>query len=261
MSKICNKCKEIKTLSEYFKDSKLKDGHRGQCKTCCNSRVVKPAVLYTEQFRICSKCCTNKEITHFYKSARSKGGYFSECKVCAHNRRTAARLCKKQVIQKAMITKPKRMKLTSEELLQRRNERRRKRYKDNIRFRLSVVIRQRAKNAITGKHKNSSAIALLGCDMDFMKRWIEHQFEPGMAWENFGEWQIDHVIPCASFDLTIYEHQKQCFNWKNNRPMWAKENQLKADLLDKALINSHYEKAEKFATLNSPKGVEGSTTT
>jgi hypothetical protein len=35
--KTCNKCGETKALTEYAKDSKLKDGHTGSCKKCQNA--------------------------------------------------------------------------------------------------------------------------------------------------------------------------------------------------------------------------------
>jgi hypothetical protein len=42
-----------------------------------------------------------------------------------------------------------------------------------------------------------------------------------MTWENI---HIDHIRPCASFDLSDPEQQKLCFNYKNLRPMLAHEN-------------------------------------
>lgn len=47
-----------------------------------------------------------------------------------------------------------------------------------------------------------------------------------MTWENYGfyTWHIDHIRPCASFDLSDPEQQKICFNYKNMQPLWAHEN-------------------------------------
>ena len=54
-----------------------------------------------------------------------------------------------------------------------------------------------------------------------------------MNWGNYGVngWQIDHIIPITSFDLTDNEQVKKCFNYKNTQPLWAKENIIKSDLL------------------------------
>ncbi len=48
-----------------------------------------------------------------------------------------------------------------------------------------------------------------------------------MTWDNYGKWQIDHKIPCASFDLTDPEQQKSCFHFSNLQPLWAKDNNSK----------------------------------
>ena len=50
-----------------------------------------------------------------------------------------------------------------------------------------------------------------------------------MTPENYGEWHLDQVRPCASFDLA---EEAQCFvafNWRNYQPMWGLENIEKND--------------------------------
>ena len=46
-----------------------------------------------------------------------------------------------------------------------------------------------------------------------------------MSWKNYGKaWHIDHIIPCAKFDLTDPRQQLICFNYLNLRPCFAQEN-------------------------------------
>ena len=45
-----------------------------------------------------------------------------------------------------------------------------------------------------------------------------------MTWENYPEWEIDHIRPMASFDLTDPEQQRQCCHYSNLQPMWSEEN-------------------------------------
>jgi hypothetical protein len=61
---------------------------------------------------------------------------------------------------------------------------------------------------------------------------LEDQFEDGMAWENHGEWHIDHRRPCSSFDLVNEEEQRMCFHHTNLQPMWGAENISKSDSFD-----------------------------
>jgi hypothetical protein len=52
-----------------------------------------------------------------------------------------------------------------------------------------------------------------------------------MNWNNniVRGWHIDHIVPCAKFDLTKVEQQKKCFNYTNLQPLWAIDNLLKKD--------------------------------
>ena len=45
-----------------------------------------------------------------------------------------------------------------------------------------------------------------------------------MSWENYGEWHIDHIKPCASFALSIEEEQHKCFHYSNLQPLWSIDN-------------------------------------
>jgi hypothetical protein len=79
--------------------------------------------------------------------------------------------------------------------------------------------------------KSSNTINLLGCSLEEARKHLESQFKEGMTWENHGNkgWHIDHIRPCASFDLTDIEQQRDCFNYKNLQPLWWNENLSKGD--------------------------------
>lgn len=42
-----------------------------------------------------------------------------------------------------------------------------------------------------------------------------------------GGWEVDHIRPCASFDLTDTGQQKECFHWTNLQPLWELDNDRK----------------------------------
>ena len=75
---------------------------------------------------------------------------------------------------------------------------------------------------------------LTGADIDVVKAHLERQFVDGMTWENRGAWHVDHIRPCASFDLTDPEQQRQCFHYTNLQPLWAEDNLAKSDRWDAA---------------------------
>ena len=63
-----------------------------------------------------------------------------------------------------------------------------------------------------------------GYSADELKAHLEQLWTNGMSWDNYGEWHIDHIKPCAMFDLTKSEEQKKCFNYTNLRPLWGIDN-------------------------------------
>lgn len=93
-------------------------------------------------------------------------------------------------------------------------------------FKISKNLRTRINNALNGKIKSASTLELLGCSIEFLKIHLEKQFKYGMSWTNHTKngWHIDHIKPCASFDLTLLDQQKACFHYSNLQPLWAKEN-------------------------------------
>ena len=51
-----------------------------------------------------------------------------------------------------------------------------------------------------------------------------------MTWDNYGinGWELDHIYPCAKFNLEQPYEQKICFNWFNYQPLWAEDNRRKS---------------------------------
>lgn len=102
------------------------------------------------------------------------------------------------------------------------------------RFRAKVlkILRRRLQAAFSaGRKFSKTARDLLGCEIPHFRAHLESLWKPGMSWENYGfyGWHIDHIKPCAKFDLADPEQQKACFHWTNLQPLWAKENFDKRD--------------------------------
>jgi hypothetical protein len=94
-------------------------------------------------------------------------------------------------------------------------------------FAMLARLRRRINNLVSGSDKSCTTAELIGCSHDAFARHIESLFTDGMTWENRRDWHIDHIIPCAAFDMNDPQQQRQCFHYSNMRPLWAYENQRK----------------------------------
>ena len=90
--------------------------------------------------------------------------------------------------------------------------------------RLRSKLRSRFSSAIHYRLKTGSAIRDLGCTVEEFLDYIAILFQPGMSWDNHGEWHLDHIEPLATFDLTDPEQVSNACHYTNIRPLWAKDN-------------------------------------
>jgi hypothetical protein len=102
-------------------------------------------------------------------------------------------------------------------------------YYTDIDFKLRVCLRHRLNSALKGNTKKGKTLELLGCSIEFLKGYLAKKFTLGMSWDNYGEWHVDHIKPCVSFDLSKPSEQRKCFNYTNLQPLWAKDNRIKKD--------------------------------
>jgi hypothetical protein len=96
------------------------------------------------------------------------------------------------------------------------------------------IIKRSARNLcsritrVYGVRKKFRKQAHLGCTIPHARDHIQKQFKKGMTWDNYGEWNIDHIIPLCAFDLTRENELMQACNRRNLRPMWAEDNLAKS---------------------------------
>ena len=98
-------------------------------------------------------------------------------------------------------------------------------------FRVLSNLRTRIHEVLTAKYivKEATTKKLTGCTLEYLKNYLEKKFKDGMSWDNYGQWHIDHIRPCASFNLLDPIEQKICFHYTNLQPLWAEDNLKKSN--------------------------------
>lgn len=96
---------------------------------------------------------------------------------------------------------------------------------------LKQAVSARIRHALKAK-KSKRSLEYLGCDIPMFRTHLEEQFKENMMWENYGEWEIDHIIPVLykqdGIDPSIEEVSKR-LHYTNCQPMWKRENAKKGN--------------------------------
>ena len=171
----------------------------------------------------CTRCNEVKELTEFCKGRKHPDGLQYHCRSCS------------RVARKAYYTKNKHIENKQSRDWKANNkasvalyakEYRFQRYHSDPAFKLLVNLRSRLLQTLNGNNKSASTIELLGCTPEHARFHIESQFTEGMTWDNI---HVDHIQPCASFDLEDPNEQRKCFHYTNLQPLLAEDNLRKSD--------------------------------
>jgi hypothetical protein len=229
--KICTKCKQDKELSEFNKCSRVKDGHKAECRDCQkkgkkvydDNHPNHNHDYYTENTEKILK--QNKEwaINHREQSNQIKNNY-----VIRHPKERL------EQSNRYYHNNTDRVKIYVNNNREEINKKRRIYMQTHPQARMAHNLRSRLGAVLSGRSKGGRLYSLVGCDMDYFKNYIEKFWTEGMFWSNYGKdhgrWSLDHTIPLESFDLTNEEEQKEAFHYTNMRPMWYPENSSKGSL-------------------------------
>jgi len=199
MTKICSQCKIERPTTDFYKAKKSKDGLRSNCRFCCTA--------YTMQYQ---------------KTERGKAvlrKYFQSEK----GKKTT------QKYQHSEKGKEYQKEYNHSEAGKESNRKRQARYRDNnIKAKIIRSQRDRICKFLRGKNKSAPTMELLGCSSESLWLYLESLFQSGMTRENYGrgkgKWNVDHIIPCASFDQSDPKWQRVCFHYTNLQPMWSLDN-------------------------------------
>jgi len=154
--------------------------------------------------KTCTKCGEKKDVSEFYHRRK-------KCKVCkiASNREY-----KKS--EKGRATQRKYNKTDKGRAVRRKQNRR-----PINKIKLKLLLRLRHFIRGTDSQLNRET---MGCTLAFFRAHYESLFKPGMTWENYGEWENDHIKEMNTFDLLNEETWKECMHYSNLQPQWRELN-------------------------------------
>lgn len=242
--KHCHKCNTTKPTTEFFKNNKKKDNLKIRCKCCddiyqreyhkkrkAKKLLEKQLDLANKTSKICKVCNIDKPFIAFNKSNDIKDGYKTTCIECNNNAILERKLKRRQ---QTIANIPTRKEKQKKYMTPYTREKRAK----NPLFKLTNDIRKTIGGCLreNGYTKRSKTYEILGCSFEEFYNHIEQQFTDNMSWDNKGRygWHIDHIVPIA-FGTT--EEEIYLLNhYTNLRPLWAKDNMVKAAQLTEDVI-------------------------
>jgi hypothetical protein len=97
----------------------------------------------------------------------------------------------------------------------------------SINYRLRCTVAARVRKAI--RNKGPGLFSSLGYTVQQLKNRLEALFLPGMSWDNYGEWEIDHIVPHRKFGYTAETDPefRACWALTNLQPLWKPDNRRK----------------------------------
>jgi len=178
--------------------------------------------------KTCSHCKIEKESSEFHKRGDRLKSHCKECRKKLENEKSRIRMRKYKQENPDTVKKQQREYYAKKDKKE-RNSKQREYFERNPEAKIRHNLRCRINKAVTKKSNNT--MGLVGCDSDQLMRHIESMFDEHMSWENYGDWHVDHILPCAHFDLTDPEQQAKCFHYTNLQPLWASDNLSKSNKL------------------------------
>jgi hypothetical protein len=215
-------CKDCKNKYERERRAKQSKKRKEEIKKTERARYEKNkkkdldsmiANINLDKDRVCTVCNETKKTSEFH-IAKQKGTVRTMCKKCSSKDRTKYYQNNKKAVNK-QVTRYQVDKMKVDPL-----------------FKLERRLRTRIYQAFTAQDskKSERTWKYINCSPKQFQEWIVYQLYDGMTLDNYGPyWHIDHVKQCSKFDLSDDKQVKECFSWKNLRPLRAEKNSIKSD--------------------------------
>ena len=181
-----------------------------------------------EMTKFCGGCKLNKDHKDFYNNKKKADGKQTQCKLCMKDQNKKNYVKHKKTWNKRSAEYRK-----TEKWKEYKRNYMNKRYKKDISFRILTRMRNRTREAIRtyGGKKCTSTLEFIGCSVEELCTHLESKFHTGMSWDNIHLWDIDHITPCSSFDMSDETDQRKCFHYTNLQPLWRADNIRKSNTI------------------------------
>lgn len=227
----CGKCKLFKPLTSFGYSKNTWDNLRSTCKDCLHVGNMQNKVNRTNY---------NKEYWQRTKEEQS-----AKNKKWKMENPERVKECMKEWLIKNKdykASKDREYRLANlEKYRENTREWKRKQYAllkekaddDFLKLKLQNNIGRRIRE-ILGQKKSERCEYYVGCSLKDLRSHLETTFCEGMTWDNYGKWHVDHIFPCASFDMSNEIERRACFHYTNLQALWASDNVKKKDSYDKS---------------------------
>lgn len=175
--------------------------------------------------KTCSKCNVFKSFGEF---SRRKDGFRSHCKSCVKEYEAAnadkIKLKKKEwYAAKKLYIREYYQKNKVKNITRQIQYEKTRRQTDEA-FNLLLNLRRRLRQALKGTRKSKSTKELTG--MESSEDLLKYLYEMSPRFEGvpLSELHVDHIIPCAAFDMRKVDHQRVCFHYTNLQLLTPAEN-------------------------------------
>jgi len=232
----CTVCGVYKLYDEFSPSKKGMYGYQSKCRFCVNKMgiqqrrvegiIARPKYYMDTNGRYCSKCKQYKVWKNFNKDNKDNKGineYGSICKSCKAKRSAQYHKQNKEIIAK----KGAKWRRENKEHIK---ERQKIRLQNDPEYKLTRKLRSRVRSAIKAQNtkKSGHTMKLIGCSPKFLINHFNTAASNGLKFGN-KDIEVDHIIPCISFNLSDELEQYICFNWRNQQLLTAFDNRSKHD--------------------------------
>lgn len=118
-------------------------------------------------------------------------------------------------------------------------KKRRQKLKHDPKFKINHNMSGTLHKLLRDKKQRRHWETLVGYSVEILIKHLESLFLPGMTWENYGKWHIDHIIPISLFSFKDVADPEfiRCWSLENLQPLWAADNLKKGNrFISKILI-------------------------